>query len=62
MAIELSPDTERQIQELVQSGRFESADEFARRSVEYCRERDLWLNELAGREGRLEMGLPPELP
>jgi Arc/MetJ-type ribon-helix-helix transcriptional regulator len=27
MAIELSPDTERQVQELVQSGRFASADE-----------------------------------
>jgi Arc/MetJ-type ribon-helix-helix transcriptional regulator len=50
MAIELSPDTERQVQELVQSGRFASAEEFVLRSVEYYRERDLWINELANRE------------
>ena len=50
MAIELSPETERQVEELVQSGRFASADEFVRQSVEFCREQDLWINELASNE------------
>ena len=50
MAIELSPDTERQIQELVQSGRFESAEQAVRRSVEHLREHDRWIDELANRD------------
>jgi Arc/MetJ-type ribon-helix-helix transcriptional regulator len=50
MAIVLSPDVERQIEELVRSGRFPSADEFVRRSVEHYSEQDRWIKELANRE------------
>jgi Arc/MetJ-type ribon-helix-helix transcriptional regulator len=98
MSIVLSPDVERQIEDLVTSGRFASADEFIRRCVEQYRQEERWIEELAGREdirrqveegvrdleegrytdyddnglkalfeqikreGRQELGLPPDAP
>jgi Arc/MetJ-type ribon-helix-helix transcriptional regulator len=50
MAIVLSPDVERQIEEAVKSGRYASADDFIRRSVERDREEQAWLAELMSRE------------
>jgi Arc/MetJ-type ribon-helix-helix transcriptional regulator len=50
MSIVLSPEAEQQIEELVRSGKFASADEFVRRAVEREREEEAWLAELAGRE------------
>ncbi len=60
MSIVLSPEVEQQIEELVKTGRYASADEFIRRSVERDREEQAWLAELAGREDvqrMLEEGL-----
>jgi Arc/MetJ-type ribon-helix-helix transcriptional regulator len=51
MAIVLSPEVEQQIQELVRSGKFASADEFIRWAVERDRDEQAGLAELAGREG-----------
>jgi Arc/MetJ-type ribon-helix-helix transcriptional regulator len=55
MAIVLSPDVERQIEELVQTEQFPSAEEFIRQCVErYFREKKrcdaLWIEDLARRE------------
>jgi Arc/MetJ-type ribon-helix-helix transcriptional regulator len=52
MAIELSPETERQIEELVRSEQLTSADDFIRQCVErYGREKklrdDSWIKDLA---------------
>jgi Arc/MetJ-type ribon-helix-helix transcriptional regulator len=60
MSIVLSPEAEQQIEELVRAGKFASADEFVRRSVDRYREEQAWLVELAGREDiqrQLEEGL-----
>ena len=50
MSIVLSPEVEQQIEELVKSGEFASADDFVRRSVAQYREERAWIAELAGRE------------
>jgi putative addiction module CopG family antidote len=55
MSIVLSPEVEQQIEELVRSGRFASADEFVRKSLERVR-----LEELARRpdvQRQIEEGL-----
>jgi Arc/MetJ-type ribon-helix-helix transcriptional regulator len=50
MSIVLSPESEQQIEELVKSGRFASADEFVRWGVERELAEQARLAELAGRE------------
>jgi putative addiction module CopG family antidote len=41
MSIVLSPDVERQIEELVRSGRFESVDDCIRKSVQLMHDREI---------------------
>jgi Arc/MetJ-type ribon-helix-helix transcriptional regulator len=60
MSIVLSPESERQIEELVQSGRFASADEFVRKAAVHFREERAWVEELARRpdvQRQIEQGL-----
>ena len=56
MAIVLSRELELQIEEIVRSGGFTSAEEFIRRSVENYRHESKWVEELA-RDERIQKQL-----